>query len=46
MKRIKFPKDFRSTQIYGEQKPECFVIPSTDPHLSEYPAAIWESPNG
>lgn len=30
-------------QFMKEQNLQAFVIPTTDPHLSEYPAAHWES---
>lgn len=36
-------KIFSIRQFMREKGLSAFIIPTTDPHLSEYPAAHWES---
>lgn len=44
MKKSKIPERLSELRRFMESKNlSVFVIPSTDPHLSEYPAATWES---
>lgn len=44
MKKNQIPERLSDLRKFMESKNlNVFVIPSTDPHLSEYPAAIWES---
>ena len=44
MKKNEIPERLSALRKFMESKNlNVFVIPSTDPHLSEYPAAIWES---
>ena len=44
MKKNEIPERLSALRKFMESKNlNAFVIPSTDPHLSEYPAAIWES---
>ena len=44
MKKNQIPERLSDLRKFMENKNlNVFVIPSTDPHLSEYPAAIWES---
>ena len=44
MKKNDIPERLSALRKFMESKNlNVFVIPSTDPHLSEYPAATWES---
>ena len=44
MKKNEIPERLSDLRKFMESKKlDVFVIPSTDPHLSEYPAATWES---
>ena len=44
MKKNEIPERLSDLRKFMESKNlNVFVIPSTDPHLSEYPAATWES---
>ena len=44
MKKNEIPERISALRKFMESKNlNVFVIPSTDPHLSEYPAATWES---
>ena len=44
MKKNQIPERLSKLRRFMESKNlDVFVIPSTDPHLSEYPAATWES---
>ena len=44
MKKNEIPERLSALRKFMESKNlNVFVIPSTDPHLSEYPAATWES---
>ena len=44
MKKNEIPERLSDLRKFMENKNlNVFVIPSTDPHLSEYPAPIWES---
>ena len=44
MNRNEIPERLSALRKFMESKKlDVFVIPSTDPHLSEYPAAAWES---
>ncbi len=44
MKKSEIPARLSNLRKFMESKNlNVFVIPSTDPHLSEYPAATWES---
>lgn len=44
MKKNEIPERLSALRKFMESKNiDVFVIPSTDPHLSEYPAAAWES---
>ena len=44
MKKSEIPERLSELRKFMESKNlNVFVIPSTDPHLSEYPAATWES---
>ena len=44
MKKNEIPERLSALRKFMENKNlNVFVIPSTDPHLSEYPAATWES---
>ncbi len=44
MKKNEIPERLSALRKFMESKKlDVFVIPSTDPHLSEYPAAAWES---
>lgn len=44
MKKNAIPERLSALRKFMESKKlNVFVIPSTDPHLSEYPAATWES---
>lgn len=44
MKKNAIPERLSALRKFMESKNlNVFVIPSTDPHLSEYPAATWES---
>ena len=44
MSKNVIPERLSALRKFMESKNlDVFVIPSTDPHLSEYPAAVWES---
>ena len=44
MNKNEIPERLSALRKFMENKKlDVFVIPSTDPHLSEYPAATWES---
>ncbi len=44
MNKNEIPERLSALRKFMESKKlDVFVIPSTDPHLSEYPAATWES---